>query len=100
MDTAGLRVTRGTRLLYCSNGGGGFGPAHERSVDLVLADLKAGFIDAETAASVYGVMLTDAGELDQRATRVARAQLAAAPANIGLGPGQVHPLGVQVCLAS
>jgi N-methylhydantoinase B len=100
MDTAGLQVRRGTRLLYCSNGGGGFGPAYERSVDLVVADLRAGFIDAQTAASVYGVMLSDSGELDQDATRLARGRLAAAPANVGLGPGQVHPLGIRVCLGT
>jgi N-methylhydantoinase B len=98
MDTAGLAVTRGTRLLYCSNGGGGFGPAHQRPVELVVADVRAGFIDASVAEAVYGVVMSEDGEVDEEASTVARARLAVQPPEIGLGPGQVHPLGRDVCL--
>lgn len=100
MDTTGLDVKRGTQLLYCSNGGGGFGPAHERSPDLVLRDLRAGFIDTQIATSVYGIVLTDAGDVDEERTHQTRTRLAAAPVDVGLGPGQVHPLGMQVCIPS
>jgi N-methylhydantoinase B len=38
-----------------SPGGGGFGDPAERDQAEVLADLNAGFIDADTASTVYGV---------------------------------------------
>jgi N-methylhydantoinase B len=50
MDATGIAVANGSRLLYCSNGGGGFGPPHERDPERVLRDLRDGFIDAELAA--------------------------------------------------
>jgi N-methylhydantoinase B len=99
MDATGIRVPRGAKLLYCSNGGGGFGPPHEREVELVLRDLADGFIDAEVAAFRYGVVLGDGGEIDEAATAAAREDLAAGEVEIGLGPGQRHPLGTRVRLS-
>jgi N-methylhydantoinase B len=99
MDATGVRVPAGARLLYCSNGGGGFGPPHERLVELVLRDVADGFIDLETAASCYGVVIGESGNVDEIATRGLRAELAAAEPEIGLGPGQVHPVGARVRLA-
>jgi N-methylhydantoinase B len=99
MDATGIRVPRGARLLYCSNGGGGYGPPHEREVELVLHDLADGFIDADVAASRYGVVLGDDGELDPAATAAARERLAAEEVETGLGPGQRHPMGAKVRLS-
>jgi N-methylhydantoinase B len=99
MDATRIRVPRGTKLLYCSNGGGGYGPPHEREVELVLRDLADGCIDAEVAASCYGVVLGDGGEVDLAATAAARASLAAEQPEIGLGPGQRHPMGTHVRLS-
>ncbi len=98
MDTAALQIPTGTRMLYCSNGGGGFGPPHARAVELVLADLDAGYIDAVTAADIYGVIVGDSGDLDEAATAARREELAAAEPDLGLGPGQVHPVGAAVRL--
>lgn len=98
MDTAGLRVPAGTTLLYCSNGGGGFGPPHERSVELVLADLRSGYIAQATAEDVYGVVLDEGGRVDDAATASRRAQLKSEPPDMGLGAGQVHPIGAAVRL--
>jgi N-methylhydantoinase B len=98
MDTAGLSVPKGSRLLYCSNGGGGFGPPHERDAAMVLADVRIGFIDASVAREVYGVVLDPAGEVDDDATRSARERLARSEPEIGLGPNQVHPCGSTVRL--
>ena len=72
MDTAGLHVPRGTRVLYCSNGGGGFGPPCERDVERVLDDLRTGFIDRDIAEAAYGVVVDDAGAVDEERTRAAR----------------------------
>jgi len=98
MDTSGLHVPRGTKILYCSNGGGGFGRPHERDVALVLDDLRAGFIDRATAASVYGVVLDEAGDVDEARTRAAREGLARERPQMGLGPDEVHPVGATVRL--
>jgi N-methylhydantoinase B len=98
MDTSGLHVPRGTRILYCSNGGGGFGPPHEREVAMVLGDLRSAFIDRATAASVYGVVLDEAGDVDDARTRTARERLARERPEMGLGPDEVHPVGASVRL--
>jgi N-methylhydantoinase B len=98
MDTSGLHVARGTRILYCSNGGGGFGPPHEREVAMVLGDLRSAFIDRATAASVYGVVLDEAGDVDDARTRTARERLARERPEMGLGPDEVHPVGASVRL--
>jgi N-methylhydantoinase B len=99
MDATGIRVPRGAKLLYCSNGGGGYGPPHERDVELVLRDLADGFIDVDVAAARYGVVLRDDGEVDRAATAAARERLAAEEPETGLGPGQRHPMGAQVRLS-
>lgn len=98
MDTAGLRVAAGSKLLYCSNGGGGFGPPHERPVELVLADMRADYIDPIVAREVYGVVLSADGNVDEDATAAARSELARRPPDLGLGPHQVHPIGACVRL--
>jgi N-methylhydantoinase B len=98
MDTAGLQIPAGTKLFYCSNGGGGFGPAHERPIELVLADLQAGYIDPAVAEDVYGAVLDEAGVVDGPATQARRAALAAEPPDVGVGVHQVHPIGANVRL--
>lgn len=85
-------------MLYCSNGGGGFGPPHERAIELVLSDLRAGGIDQPTAANVYGVVLRHDGGVDESATAARREQLARVEPEMGLGHGQVHPVGARVRL--
>ena len=100
MDATGIAVAKGSRLLYCSNGGGGFGPPHERDPDLVLRDLREGYIDAELAARVYGVVLEgEDGAIDAEATARLRAQLAERPPRLGFGPGEVHPVGARLRLS-
>jgi N-methylhydantoinase B len=98
MDTAGLHVSAGTQLFYCSNGGGGFGFPHERPVELVLNDLRAEYIDAQVAEEVYGVVLDEDGAVDDERTRSARERLAEAAPVFGLGPNETHPMGASVRL--
>jgi N-methylhydantoinase B len=100
MDTTGLRLPAGSQLLYCSNGGGGFGPPHERDPDLVLKDLTDEFIDRDTAAAYYGVVVDEQGRLDEAATEERRAVLAQAEPDYGLGPNQAHPVGARLDLAA
>jgi N-methylhydantoinase B/oxoprolinase/acetone carboxylase alpha subunit len=67
----------GETIVSISSGGGGYGPAHERDVERVLGDLREGWVGAERAREVYGVVLGDDGSLDEGATRSRRSELAA-----------------------
>lgn len=98
MDTTGLAVPKGSRLLYCSNGGGGFGPPHERDPELVLADVADGYVTPNVAEAIYGVVVDRDGRIDNAATRTKRSELRARPPEMGLGPGQVHRLGASIRL--
>ncbi len=64
-------------IISISSGGGGYGPPHEREVERVLHDVADGWVSAERASEVYGVVLGADGGLDEEATRERRAELAA-----------------------
>lgn len=67
---------RGTVLRVTTGGGGGWGPPHERDPQLVLYDVRNGFIDADTAKTDYGVAVVEHnGEwmIDQTQTERLRA---------------------------
>ncbi|MFJ3802588.1 hydantoinase B/oxoprolinase family protein [Streptomyces sp. NPDC090088] len=55
-------VGAGDRIVVETGGGGGYGPPHERPVDDVVRDVRAGYVTAEAAREHYGVAL--AGPLD------------------------------------
>jgi N-methylhydantoinase B len=57
-------------------GGGGFGPAWERSPEAVLRDVEDGFVSPEMAESAYGVVLEGNG-IDAEATAARRRELQA-----------------------
>jgi N-methylhydantoinase B len=60
----GLRVARGAALEIRTGGGGGFGPASERSPAAVLSDVADGYISPEFARRHYphvATMLDEAG---------------------------------------
>ncbi len=98
MHAVGERIRKGDRLLYCSNGGGGFGPPVERDSSGVARDVSEGYIDADLAESVYRVALLETEDgvtVDEEAT--ARLRSAGdGRAVIGYGPGEVHPMGLNV----
>jgi N-methylhydantoinase B len=67
---------KGTVLRVVTGGGGGWGKATERDPELVLYDVRNGFITAETAQKVYGVAVTETdGQwvVDEKRTRELRA---------------------------
>ncbi|MGO7180707.1 hydantoinase B/oxoprolinase family protein [Rhizobium brockwellii] len=66
-------------------GGGGYGSPAERPIEAVLADVKAGFVTIDGAATDYGVVLQENGELDNGATVVARAKFAQYRSHFDLG---------------
>lgn len=67
---------KGTVFRVITGGGGAWGPAHERDPQLVLADIRNGFINPATAKTVYNVVVTqEDGEwiIDQKQTQKLRA---------------------------
>ncbi len=66
----------GETVLATSAAGAGYGPPWERALGRVVRDVADGWVSAEQAAEVYGVILRD-GEADLAATEARRAELAA-----------------------
>jgi len=60
------------------------------------ADIR--YIDQAVAADVYGVVLGAGSAVDEQATAGRRSELASRPPGIGLGPGEVHPVGAALPL--
>jgi N-methylhydantoinase B len=67
----------GDRISFSVPGGGGFLDPRERDPDKVCADVENGFVSRQAAKEVYGVVLTESGELDAKATAKARSHSAA-----------------------
>ena len=78
MFAAGVPVKRGSRVVYVSGGGGGFGDARERDPELVVSDANEGLLGPDHALDAYGVVIRGTGdpdrpyELDAAATAAAR----------------------------
>jgi N-methylhydantoinase B len=82
-----LGMSREEVWVGVSTGGGGYGDPLERPVERVVADVRDGYYSAEKAREVFGVVLTEALDLDAPATTIARAEIAVNPAV----PGSVVP---------
>lgn len=52
-------IRPGERVVNCSPGGGGHGSPFNRPPELVLEDVKNGFVSSEAAQIEYGVVLTE-----------------------------------------
>jgi N-methylhydantoinase B len=64
-------------LLNRVPGGGGIGDPLNREPDRVAADVTNGAVSPAAATNIYGVVLTDTGDVDHTATTTLRAQLTA-----------------------
>lgn len=77
-----VRLQRGDLVRYVTPGGGGWGDPLLRDPEAVLEDVASGWVRPETAAEVYGVIVTrdDRGvfALDFTATDAQRARLRSA----------------------
>ncbi|MDH5738295.1 MAG: hydantoinase B/oxoprolinase family protein, partial [Gammaproteobacteria bacterium] len=62
-------VKDGDKIVSISCGGGGYGSPLKRNPQMVLKDVSEGWISKERAASVYGVVINDSGELDEDASQ-------------------------------
>jgi N-methylhydantoinase B len=67
------QFSTGDVISYLADGGGGYGHPFLRDPERVRDDVLDGYVSREAAARDYGVILTDAGEIDAAATHAARA---------------------------
>jgi N-methylhydantoinase B len=73
---AQVMLEPGETLISYSTGGGGYGVPHEREPERVCHDVAEGWITPGRAASVYGVAVDEAGQVDIERTSALRASLA------------------------
>jgi N-methylhydantoinase B len=64
-----------------TGGGGGWGSPLERPISDVADDLRRGYVSADTATTVYGIVLHSSGAPDVAASERRRAELVAAAAS-------------------
>jgi len=74
---ANVIIKPGETLVSYTSGGGGYGFPYERQAEKVKYDLNEGFITAQRAYDVYGVVLDEKGQIDNEATIKRRKFLAA-----------------------
>jgi N-methylhydantoinase B len=67
-----VRLKRGDTVMLRSPSGGGYGPPWERSAEMVLEDVREGFVSTDAAREQYGVVVGDDGRLDESATLALR----------------------------
>ena len=70
-----LKVEPGDRIIYRTAGSGGWGDPYERPAEEVARDVRHDLVSKEMAASRYGVVLTEAIEVDDAATEKTRDEL-------------------------
>ena len=73
----GRMLEPGDSYILRSGGGGGFGSPLERDIALVEQDVRQGYVGADAARTLYGVVIDpDSGRADPAATRLLRAAMA------------------------
>jgi len=72
-NCAQVKLSDGETILSICCGGGGYGEPAERSLALVEKDFKEGWISAERATKVYGLVLDASGAIDRLASERSRA---------------------------
>ncbi len=68
-----LELEKGDTVTIMTPGGGGFGDPRERPADIVLADVRRGFVSPEAAERDYCVVVRG-NQVDERATSELRAR--------------------------
>ena len=82
MPMEAIELREGDVVHHASAGGGGMGDPLTRDPNAVLADVLDGKVSVAAALRFYGVVVGD-GSIDVELTAAARAEAAAAPADIG-----------------
>jgi N-methylhydantoinase B len=68
----GIAVRQGDRVEVSTPGGGGYGDPLRRDPGLVARDVRRGYYTAAQALDLFGVALSDGGEVDAARTAAAR----------------------------
>jgi N-methylhydantoinase B len=73
----GLKLSAGDCYIVQTGGGGGYGDPRTRPADMVLADVRAGYVSAAQAETEYGVVVVSGGQpgslrVDEKATKALR----------------------------
>ena len=68
----GIKIKRGQCLRLETPGGGGYGAATERALDLVEKDVRLGYVTLMSAREDYKVVIDEFGKLDEGATKSLR----------------------------
>lgn len=90
-------IEEGDVIAYSFQGGGGFGDPIDREPTRVAADVDDGYVSAEAAFELYGVVLDGSGAVDEAATlnrrrEIRRTRVAeAADSDAGTAPGAAAP---------
>ena len=74
---SGVPLSQNDVVVACTAGGGGYGAPREREPNLVATDVTDGFLSPDIARDLYGVAMTESGDVDTKATEKLRAELAA-----------------------
>jgi N-methylhydantoinase B len=73
----GFALRAGDTVILQSAGGGGYGDPLDRPAEQVADDVREGYVTAEHAREMYGVVLTANGEIDVAATETLRRKIEA-----------------------
>ncbi len=73
----GVKLTKGTVITSLTGGGGGYGNVLERDPNAVLRDVEDGYVSIEHARKAYGVIVSEALQIDSAATAARRDEMAA-----------------------
>lgn len=73
-----LKVAPGDRIIFRTAGSGGWGDPLDRPAEAVAREVSQDLLSPEKARNDYGVVLTDEGTLDDKATATLRQQMRAA----------------------
>ena len=74
---AGHLIEAGSTLMVRSAGGGGYGDPLQRDPERVALDVREGYVSAEAARLIYGVVIGADGRIELAATQEARERLRA-----------------------
>jgi N-methylhydantoinase B len=74
---AGHLIEAGSTLMVRSAGGGGYGDPLQRDPERVGLDVREGYVSAEAARLIYGVVIGADGRIEPAATQEARERLGA-----------------------
>jgi N-methylhydantoinase B len=101
MFATNVPLREGDSIDFLSNGGGGYGNPLDREPEVVLEEVKDGFLSIEKARAMYGVVIEAVDpdvhdfRIDTAATERLRGELAGRRLPEGFGPYEVHPDGLR-----